>query len=417
MDAKPGAASKRVVRVCLYGAISSAEENQPVAISLPGRTKRSLARAADIASWFLLKRSGVRFNHWQSVLNTNKGDIAIRETIKAQLREALAPHDVEFSELKWGQLKPHMIDGLNRSCDLFVIGGSGYIRPRDNGELPADMVEDAEVFSRLACVKVAYGIGWNSLLNQEGAPKQPFSPSGQKNLSDLLKALDLISVRDRTTHGLVQDVSGKPPVLVGDPALFYSDLFAETKARRPKAKLQVGLNMAIHGSTSVRRIGQQFDKYCAFLKSLSREHNLTYHYVQHTHTERVIPLLLASRGISVVRHDPPASRLPDFYRGLDIHICQMMHSSVLSTGVGVPTLNFGYDIKNVGFFDVMGLNDFNFSAWDFDQNAAVATAGRMITDRAAISQAILKRKEELRAELNAFLRSIRASLDTGASDA
>lgn len=397
---------KTIVRICLYTAISSTEQNRPKRFSPWQRIKRKIARGLDIAAWFLLKLPRVHFYHWESVWNTNKGDIAIRETLKAQLRKAFAPADVHFDELKWGQLKVHMAAEMNRSCDLLVIGGSGYIRPMHNRELPKDVLEDAKVFGMLDCPVVAYGIGWNCLLDKDGPPVDPLTPTGYEQLKEVLKTIDLISVRDRATQELVREVSGRAPSLVGDPALFYADLFAGSVQRSTGKSLQVGLNMAIHGPESAKRIEQEFDSYCAFLKAFTREHSATFHYVHHAQTECVIPLMLASRGISVQSHDLPAEKLIDFYRTLDIHICQMMHSSVLSLGALVPTMNFGYDIKNRGLFELMGLEEFYFSSWNFDEKAALKAAGRLIGERDRLVAQIAARKKELGEELDKFLRSV-----------
>lgn len=337
--------------------------------------------------------------------NTNKGDIAIRETLKAELRKAFAPRDVVFSELKWGQLKEANAHELNRSCDLFVIGGSGYIRPTKTNSLPPDMLEDAKALAELTCMKIAFGIGWNALLDGASGSAGAFDPAARAQLGRLLQSIDLVSVRDRATRDLVQDVSGKTAALVGDPALFYADLFPS--ATPPvRGRLRVGLNLALHGSASADRIERRLDEYCDFLRALSREHELTFHYVQHAQTECVIPKLLASRGIFVQRHDPPPEELIAFYRTLDIHICQMMHSSVLSLGALVPTMNFGYDIKNQGLFDLMDLKEFYFSAWSFDRAKALGAAKRMIAERPDLASRIATRKTELRADLSRFLNEI-----------
>ena len=365
-----------------------------------------VARVADVAAWFLLGSSHVRFDHWQSKLNTNKGDIAVRETIKSQLREAFSGCDVQFTELKWGQLKEHMSDDLNRSLDLLVIGGSGYIRPTKARNLPSDMIEDAKAFARLTCVKVAYGIGWNYLLDTNTDSAPPLSAIGYEKLEALLRTIDLMSVRDHATQALIQEVSGSRPLLVGDPALFYSGLFPAQTTRESRKKLHVGLNMALHGADMARRLEVGFDMDCAFLKALSREHEIVFHYVQHTQSESVIPLMLASRGIFVRWHNPPAEKLIDFYRSLDIHICKMMHSSVLSFSARIPTLNFVYDIKNKGLFEIMGMSGFYFSSWGFDHEMALAAAKKLIDRRRDVRNQIDERIGELRSDLAVLLRNV-----------
>lgn len=370
--------------------------------------KRLAARGLDIASWFLAKGSGVHYHHWESVLGDNKGDIAIREAIKSQLRAAFKSCHVQFQELQWGQLNEDMADRLNQSCDLFVIAGSGYVRFAKDGELPSAMVQDLKAFKKIKCPKIAYGIGWNSPLDKIEGDKPTHSARAMEQLAQSMQAIDLVSVRDRATQTLLSSLGDCDPILLGDPAIFYADLFPPRNPRppAPDRKLQIGLNMALHTSAVVDLLARQFDNYCSFLRALSDEYKVTFHYVPHVQTGGVIPLMLASRGIFVRSHDLPPDELIYFYRTLDLHICQLMHSSILAVSALVPTINFGYDIKNRGFFELMGLDEFYFSALDFDQEAALAAARKLIAERNTVSQRIADRKMELRQEFDSFLHSV-----------
>lgn len=120
-----------------------------------------------------------------------------------------------------------------------------------------------------------------------------------------------------------------------------------------------------------------------------------------------MPRLLRAHGISVERHDPAPDHLPGLYRSFDIHICQMLHSAILAIGADVPTMNFAYDAKSGGFFELLGLSEFCLAEWPFQKEVALAAAERLIERNAEIRLDIRERKEQLHRDLTLFLDRLR----------
>lgn len=380
-------------------------------MSTPGRIKAFVGRSLDVLGWFALRSTRIRFHHWNTLEVTNKGDIAIRESVKEQLVDVFAPRPVAFTEIGWGMLDPAAAGKIGREHDLFVIAGSGYIFSHDGGELHPRSALDRAFLQNIMCPRVAYGIGWNKLLSSGNLREErPLTQDSHKILKGILGRLDLVSVRDGATHDLVEELTSNSPAIPGDPALFYHGVgFSPAKSR--DGKLRVGLNFAMHGHTSSKRISLQHAQFCEFLRAFARRHDVTYHYVQHTHTERALPLMLRSRGIQVETIDLPPDQLPAFYASLDLHVCQMLHSAILAVGAAVPTLHFAYDVKSIGFFELMQMPEHCFPSLAFNQQQALSALEALHANAAEISAHIKRRKDELRAVRDAFCNEIKALVE------
>ena len=365
--------------------------------------KSFIGRTLDVARWFAFRSTRVSFHHWNTRQVTNKGDIAIRESIKEQIATHFAPQAVEFKEIGWGFLEPNSLRRIGESCDLFVIAGSGYIFSDEQGNIHSRVAEDARHFANLSCPIVAYGIGWNKLLETENVSEQrTLSVAAKHTLHDLFLNVKLIGARDRATQSLLAELTGKEVALIADPALFYQGS-RHSSAGKADGRLRVGLNLAFHGKESAERIQRQHLAICDFLKELARRHAVVYHYVQHSYTERAMPLLLRAHGIRVEHHDPAPEDLPSLYRRFDIHICQMLHSAILAIDAGVPTMNFAYDAKSAGFFELLRLSKFCLPGWPFNKEFALVTAEGLIEHNPEIRLNIRNRKDQLYRDLVDFL--------------
>jgi len=377
------------------------------------RAKAALGRALDVVCWALRVHTKVRFHHWHTHDVTNKGDIAIREAVKQQLAAIFAPRQVTFTTLGWSELDSETAKRIGSTHDLFVIAGSGYVSAPDDGELAPRYEADRKALAEMACKKISYGIGWNKLLpGSDGQEMLPLTQRSRDTLKGIFGQLESVSVRDEATRELVESVTGVAPFLTGDPALFYRGASPQTPARSgklptPTKKLNVGLNIALHGNASAARVGSQLDTVCEFLRAFAQQHDLVYHYMQHSHTERAIPLLLRTRGISVKTVDISPEHLPAYYGTLDLHLCQMLHSAILCLDAGVPTLTFAYDVKSLGFFEVMQMPQYCLRSDPFDPAQAIVTANEMLENAAAVRTHIARRKAEIWQSGDAFRAQIK----------
>ncbi|MBN9556603.1 MAG: polysaccharide pyruvyl transferase family protein [Alphaproteobacteria bacterium] len=406
----------RKLRIGLYVAVPSGIENRPLRRGRYGALKSAIARARDRTYWYALRQPKVSFYHWNTLLGSNKGDAAIRETIKHSLQHTLAPWELTFDELEWGTLSAQSPEELNRRWDMLVIGGSGYIASNEKGELAKRMLDDLPLLRNLTCLKILYGIGWNSLLTADGEV-QPLSVQANKTLREILATMDVLSVRDRASEMLVQNNSKKHVYLTGDPALFYSAEEAYPPLPRVSGELHVGLNFAVHGPETAEQFEANFDQYCALLKSIDEVFSPTFHYIQHFHVERLVPEVLHKRGFDVVSHDPTPRQLVPLYRQLDLHICEMMHSSILAINAGTPTINLAYDIKNIGFFELMDLERFCHPVWMLGHDTILQSVTDAVQNAPQIRRAIEKRKAELHLVYEGFLNEIRSAVSRSLNSA
>jgi polysaccharide pyruvyl transferase WcaK-like protein len=93
------------------------------------------------------------------------------------------------------------------------------------------------------------------------------------------------------------------------------------------------------------------------------------------------------------------------YATLDLHVCQMLHSSILCLAAGVPAIALAYDVKNAGLFEMMGLPELCLDADTADLGAAIADVLRR---GPALRRQIAERTAALRAETDAYLAALAA---------
>jgi polysaccharide pyruvyl transferase WcaK-like protein len=95
----------------------------------------------------------------------------------------------------------------------------------------------------------------------------------------------------------------------------------------------------------------------------------------------------------------------------------MMHSSILAINAGTPTISLAYDIKNIGFFELMGLEQFCHPVWKHDRGAILQSVTDAVQNAPQIRQAIEKRKAELHLVYEGFLNEIRSAVSRSLNSA
>jgi polysaccharide pyruvyl transferase WcaK-like protein len=267
---------------------------------------------------------------------------------------------------------------------------------------------------QLRCSKIAYGMGINQLARTDETQLNIDAlPATTLQLIDhFVEQLDLVSVRDESIRIIVDRKLRDRVYITGDPALFYR---AEDRREAPAKPLNgrpatpsfdVSVNFALHGPASAANLSTGFAAYAKFLRELASQYHIRYHYVQHSDTERIIPLMLSLCGIRVRRHDVPAERLCSTYRQFDLNICQMLHSSILSLNVGVPTLTIAYDVKSYSFFELMGLPEYCVARSPFEPLRALAAARKALEEGEAYRRSLALRKQQLHQILEKFLEQV-----------
>ena len=393
------------MNICLYVAISSAAEFVPRNWSNYQRLKAFIGRTVDRVNIKLGRQAVLRFHHWEVRTGINKGDIAIREAIKQQLKDQAFPTQLEIREVSWDELDQKTVENINDWADIFVIAGSGYIFSDELGELHPRAALDSKHISRLTCPVVAYGIGWNTLLTSDYAYERAgLTPAAKETLRQLFSNVSLIAARDKATQLLLVDATGRNVDLVVDPAFFFQGRRGTFLPKAESGQLRVGLNLAFHGKESVDRFKRLLPKLSDFLREISKRHIIEFHYVMHAETEKLVTSALEAIGVTLVVHDPDVWDLPGLYRCFDVNVCQMLHSAILATAARVPTLTFAYDAKSSGFFNLLGLDEFCLSECHFDLEIALTRFDDLVRRRHAIASQIDNRSAILNQASNAFLR-------------
>lgn len=80
-------------------------------------------------------------------------------------------------------------------------------------------------------------------------------------------------------------------------------------------------------------------------------------------------------------HNEPAGKLASLYRTLDLHLCEMLHSSIFAVAAGVPTLNVSYDVKNRAFYEMLGIDRFCIDAEHLSETSLWQAAQALIAAR------------------------------------
>jgi len=394
-----------VTHILLYLAEPAARERSPVRRSLKGHLRAAVARGFDRFRWRVLKDFRIDYDAWRVVTNTNKGDAAIREAITAQLASLPFRPPVEIVEVGWGELTEQHVARMNETRGLFVIAGSGYLHFGRSNELSERIERDLGFIGRMSCARIAYGIGINQfrvdgtlrLFDTDAVPAR-----SRDLLASFANVMDVISVRDETTQRVLADLRPSGLHLTGDPALFLAPaLSAPSRSDQPRPAV-VGLNFALHGPNTAAMLAERMRWIVPLVRRMREAWQCRFRYVMHSDVERVFPLLLRQHGIETEVIDAPVQATLDAYTALDLHVCQMMHSSILAVAAGTPVINIGYDVKNQEFFRLMGIADLCFEPKDLDPRRVFERAARLYEERAAFAAAIGAAKRRLGEELARF---------------
>lgn len=408
-----------MTHILLYVCQPTAGERSPVRRSLKGHLRAAVARGFDRFRWRVLKDFRIDYDAWRVVTNTNKGDAAIREAITAQLGSLPFRPPVEIVEVGWGELTEQHVARLNETRGLFVIAGSGYFSFGPDNTLPHRIERDIALIRRMNCTRIIYGPGVNQIrIDGTLRPLDPdaVAPRSLAMLRELAAQMDLVAVRDQSSRDLLAAVHRGPVRLIGDPAVFMVPTH-RADAHGGRQPALVGLNFALHGPNSAASLPARMRWIVPLLRRIREAWQCRFRYVMHSDVERVFPLLLRQHGIETEVIDAPVQATLDAYTEVDLHLCQMMHSSILAVAAGTPTITIGYDVKNLEFFRLMGIGDLCFAAKDLDPERVFARAARLYDEREAFAATVGAAKRRLSEELARFHAEIVALMAASAERA
>lgn len=340
----------------------------------------------------------------------NRGDIAVRLASLELLHQAFGGA-VELRAYGWED-EPD-VSRMRAEASLFVLGGGGYYFFDGQGRLGPRVARDIEVMRQLRCpiVSLAPGVNW---LLWDAREDAAIHPDARRELEEMLGLLSLSSVRDENGRRLLEQVSPGRTACLPDPALFLRPApVAEAAALPRDGRLRVGLNLVFHGRDVSRTLLDRVALFAAAARRLAARRPCRFHYFVHADPERLVPALLRREGVAVEVVDTGPAEMLAWYGQLDLHLCQMLHSSILSLNAGVPTVNVGYDVKNAAFFDLMGLGRFCLNDASEGIGRLDAAVDAALEESEAIRRQVAERKVQLRRELDAYLARVVALARAG----
>ncbi len=394
-------------KTCLYIPIAPTEAFSKIEKS-PLKKAKGLVR--NTANWLASRVTG-RLHlipyHYETVIATNRGDIAIGESIEELLLDAGIADQI--MKVTWGTLSDEIVSRINDECRLFIIGGGGYIFLNGSGQLNRRL-EDVPWLEKITCRKVAFAIGLNRLLHEPAFDlSAPLPPQTTELLSRLVACLDGISVRDRETQTLLSHFAHTGVCVIGDPALFLGHAQRLPRRQSAAGELRVGLNLASHGPYAIAMLSDFLPQFVAFLREIKRKHNAHFVYFVHDNLEPPVIGLLRSRGIVLDVVDADPRTMIAAYRTVDIVVSQMLHSSIFCANAETPVLNIAYDQKCFSFFELMGMSDFCIKFNEATEAELVNRFEKLLDARNVIVQRMASRKRELFVETEQFMRRLGGS--------
>lgn len=401
----------RALRILLYTLIPAEREFEPIRRT-PFQFLRNRARRfLDLATWRITGIWRAHYSTFEDHNNSNRGDIAIRVGVRRQLERQFADRTLAIDEVAWGDLG-RAISAAPEPYDLIVIAGGGYLFADPQGRLPPRFAADVEALAGTSAPVAAVSIGLNHLImpGTHNAPKVfAFHRDQHALIHRFIDRVELLSVRDEATHAALTAIAPACGQVIIDPAFLLVSTF-DVERRRKRARggsaLAVGLNIFFHGNHATTINSRLLRKMVHALQAFAAETPTRFYYFVHSDSEHAIVDALRLWGLSIEVVEGDADTMLTAYRRLDIHIGQMLHSTILAMAVGVPTLAIAYDTKSAAFFDLFGLGRICIDATTLNSDRLLAAMRLLVKERDAVATVISARGAALRTDAAGFYKRI-----------
>ncbi|MBY0341746.1 MAG: polysaccharide pyruvyl transferase family protein [Rhodocyclaceae bacterium] len=384
------------LHIAIYGAAADISPHLARRLPLLASLKRNLKVWRDQYRLRYAANFHCDYRDYSVKYATNIGDIAIAETIRLNLRQALP--DCSLSNVDWGDTAPLHALNSKRRIDLLVVAGGGYFLFNHDGGLQPRLRADLDFLKTSGIPYMLWGVGVNQPFNPQGEQCR-ITPSldDKETLRSLLDGADLVTVRDVYSADYLSALTGQNVQLIGDPALHTAAALGFPPAEKQDADTTlIGINLPFHGPSSNQFLLANLAAYVRALKAIQQSSHCRFRYITHHANEYVIPRLLRTQGISMDIVHADLAGTCAAYRDLDLHIGGMLHSCILAASSGTPWIAIAYDIKHRGFNQLMGMDDYYQDTLHFSATALSELAQRALENRNALRQHIAVRREELR---------------------
>lgn len=301
--------------------------------------------------------NGIDYRNYVGPHTYNRGDHAIIVAATQQIQRVAPRHSIVLVD--WG--------GIQRAQptrqDELLICGSGYFFPNSKGDLPDRIIADLIDIKKTGVRLQLLGVGFNHLLKWQNLR---LSSKSEDILCELLALCSETTVRDRYTKQFLAPFTSKDIKIIGDPALFID--VPPQISRKPIAgrNVKIGINIPFHGARATDWVRKNLAQFIDVLRRIKKTVQCDFFYFVHYDPEILIAALTVDSRIPVTLVDVDASELPGEYAKMDMHIGGMLHSCILATAAGTPSVCLAYDKKHYGFFELMDSLYYCVDADQFD---------------------------------------------------
>lgn len=398
---------KRRVLLYLYVPVPSSLACTPVIRSPFAKLKNRVRRAYDFWQWRALRNVTAHYSSHSKYKNSNRGDIAIGYAIQSLIKNHEPELDFCIKEIGWHDLNTEIIEIINETADIFVIGGGGYFHAGTDGKIFQLCYNDLPLIQSIKIPKFGFCLGVNRLI---AAGMTDVNELNDKRSLELLrkysKTLEIIAVRDRYSMRSFEKAGARNVHLVADPVFFWEESFAHENVFDKHDIIQIGINFAFHGEFSTRIWKRNVELYLSFLHKFSKKVDARFVYFLHSDEERYVIQSLLAAGLNFDVVDAEPLVMLSEYAKLDIHIGQMMHSCIMAASVHVPVISLAYDTKNSGFFNMIGMDDYVININEFTVESLMDAVYKLIERRAELASFLRYRQLALRDDLEDLLNKI-----------
>lgn len=324
----------------------------------------------------------------------NYGDLALQSGQMRVLRED-APEALDFFPIHCQQTWFHedLIEMINETCDLLMLGGGGMIfhRPEDSSRSGWQFNIALEDLEKIRIPLAVYAIGYNPFHFDE----LKLLPQAMAHLAETQKKASVFSVRNQGTWQALRKggLEGGRIDVIPDPGMYVEPHRLKLPGAE-EAEIRIGLNWA--GDRPHFRFGEPWhdsraaliDALCdAFLLLTRRYPQLRVYFIPHLENRidsdvweefsSRLGEIIVNLEDDVARIYPPSLAqscfLADTYRQMDVSIGMRGHANIIPFGMGTPVIGLGSHDK-VGFFlSEVGLTEHWLNTQD-DPAAGGATA-------------------------------------------
>lgn len=363
-----------------YGAVSEPIRKLSLNSKIRFELRKKLYQNIDLYKWKNNDLSTLNYKNYDSHGSTNMGDVAITEAAEEFFSKYTTFTDSQYCN--WGNLQKCMEKNDHRKNDTLIVPGGGYFMLGKNGDLSTRIDIDSNLIEKNNIKLVLFGVGINQPFEQNSEPS--IKDKDIKSIEKILHLAETISVRDKLSQKLLSKFTSKSVELIGDPALHLFNIkYNQSKKEyqpHKKLTLNVGINFSFHGPTSEELFKKNVSSYISALKKIQSITGCTFYYFIHYESAKIIPKLLAQKGIycNIIYGSPEI--LINGYANMDIHIGGMLHSCILAHGVDTPAIAISYDIKHKGFYELFNMPDNCLSAYDFEESRLVNKTVEILSD-------------------------------------